>query len=137
MSNSLIASAATFCPLNEPTSYWKECYGSGKLSNGEIYEGIWIAGQPKGSSSAQSSENPNTKGRVIDLRESWSLPNIKFTEILAKEWVACWIRSGGKYKDLKGHLVASDLAIVVKSKNPTKAHFEQEVSANASRITFD
>jgi hypothetical protein len=62
MSNILIASATTSCPLDEPTSYWKECYGSGKLSNGEIYEGIWIARQPKGSSSAQSSENPNTKG---------------------------------------------------------------------------
>lgn len=60
-SNSSIASAAAFCAPDEPTSSWNECYGSGKLSNGEVYDGIWIAGQPKGSSSAQSSENTNTK----------------------------------------------------------------------------
>ena len=41
-----VSNGAAFCPSDEPTSSWNECYGSSRLSDGTVYDGVWMQGMP-------------------------------------------------------------------------------------------
>jgi hypothetical protein len=41
-----VSNGAAFCPSDEPTFSWNECYGSSRLSDGTVYDGIWMQVMP-------------------------------------------------------------------------------------------
>ena len=48
------STAASFCPTDLPSSSWDDCYGSAKLPNGDVYDGLWVNGKPEGQISSSS-----------------------------------------------------------------------------------
>ena len=59
------STAASFCPTDLPSSSWDDCYGSAKLPNGDVYDGLWVNGKPEG----QISSSSETTIPVVDESE--------------------------------------------------------------------
>ena len=59
------STAASFCPTDLPSSSWDDCFGSAKLLNGDVYDGLWFKGKPEG----QISSSSETTIPIVDESE--------------------------------------------------------------------
>jgi len=73
--HALESKAASFCPTDLPSSSWNECYGSAKLPNGNVYDGVWVNGKPEVQSSVVA--EPEKSRNAENNEKGKSEPNVQ------------------------------------------------------------
>jgi S1-C subfamily serine protease len=78
---SSFANGAAFCPSDEPASSWNECYGSSRLSDGTVYDGIWMQGMP--ADATESFDNNQNFSEPVPSQRSASASDMTGLSLLS------------------------------------------------------